>query len=83
MPGDVIDYDSPQRPYQQLAAILARRIETGEIHSRLPGERALAAEYGTAVVTVRRALAVLREQGIVRTEAGWGTFVIPPGERGE
>jgi len=34
-----------------------------------------------AVVTVRKALDVPRDEGIVRTEPGWGTFVIPEGER--
>ena len=44
-------------------------------------KRSLAREFGVAVVTVRKALDVPRDEGIVRTEPGWGTFVIPEGER--
>jgi len=44
-------------------------------------KRSLAREFGEAVMTVRKDLHVLRDEGIVRTEPGWGTFVIPEGER--
>jgi GntR family transcriptional regulator len=78
----VIDYDAPTPPFRQLAAILRARIEAGEITSRVPGERPLAREFGVAVVTVRKAMEVLREQGLIRTEPGWGSFVIKPEDRG-
>ena len=39
-------------------------------------------EFGVAVVTVRKAMEVLRDEGIVRAEPGWGSFVIAEGERG-
>jgi GntR family transcriptional regulator len=79
----MIDYDAPDPPFRQLARILRGRIESGEIASRVPGERQLAREFGVAVVTVRKAMEVLRAEGLVRTEPGWGSFVIPPGERGQ
>jgi DNA-binding GntR family transcriptional regulator len=47
----------------------------------LPGERQLQQEFGMAIVTVRKAVRVLRDEGIVRTVPGWGTYVIPPDER--
>jgi GntR family transcriptional regulator len=75
-----IDYDSAEPPYRQLAAILRARIEAGEITTRLPGERALQQEFGMAIVTVRKAVRVLRDEGIVRTTPGWGTYVIEPGK---
>lgn len=78
----VIDYDAADPPYRQLAAILRARIESGEITTRLPGERHLQQEFGMALVTVRKAVRLLRDEGLVRTEAGWGTFVVPEGERG-
>lgn len=40
-------------------------------------ERSLAAEYGTAYTTVRRATEVLRERGVILTVHGRGTFVKP------
>jgi DNA-binding GntR family transcriptional regulator len=78
---DVIDYDAADPPYRQLAAILRGRIASGEITSRLPGERHLQQEFGMALVTVRKSIRILREEGLVRTQAGWGTFVVPPEER--
>jgi GntR family transcriptional regulator len=78
-----IDYDSAEPPYRQLAAILRARIEAGEITSRLPGERSLQQEFGMAIVTVRKAVRVLRDEGIVRTTPGWGTYVIERGKPNE
>lgn len=77
-PG-MIDPGSAQPPYRQLAAILRTKIGAGEITARLPGERALAEEYGVALGTVRKAIAVLRdEEGLVETTPGWGTYVRRP-----
>jgi GntR family transcriptional regulator len=70
-----IDRDSADPPYQQLAAILRGRIAAGEITSRLPGEKDLQQEYGLALATVRKAVKVLRDEGLVRTVPGWGTYV--------
>lgn len=74
-----IDYDSATPPYQQLAAILRARIEAGEITSRLPGEKTLQQEFGMALATVRKAVKVLRDEGLVRTVPGWGTYVTERG----
>jgi GntR family transcriptional regulator len=73
--GVSISYDSAEPPYRQLAAILRGRIESGEITARLPGEKALQQEYGLALATVRKAVKVLRDEGLVRTVPGWGTYV--------
>jgi hypothetical protein len=48
----MIDRDAPDPPWVQLAAILRSRIASGEITSRLPGERALQQEFGLAPVTI-------------------------------
>lgn len=69
--------------YEQLAAHLAARIRAGEFPpgSRLPGEIALKDEYVVSLSTVRSAMRVLREQGLVQTRAVKGTFVadeLPP-----
>jgi DNA-binding GntR family transcriptional regulator len=42
---------------------------------RLPGEKTLAQEYGVALGTVRKALALLRDEGLIRTDKGWGSYV--------
>lgn len=71
-----IDYESAEPPYRQLAAILRQRIEDGEITARLPGEKSLTEEFGVALATARKAVKVLRDDGLVRTVPGWGTYVV-------
>jgi GntR family transcriptional regulator len=44
----------------------------------LPGEPTLALQYGVARVTVRRALAQLEAEGLVRRKPGAGTFASKP-----
>ena len=61
--------------YVQVANNLAVRIEAGEITHKLPSERDLADEYGVAYQTVRHAMKVLRERGLIITRQGRGTFV--------
>jgi GntR family transcriptional regulator len=75
MPGETIDRESADPPYQQVAAILRARIERGQITNRLPGERDLQAEFGVALITARKAIKLLREEGLIRTVPGWGSFV--------
>ena len=71
----MINPDSPELAYVQLANILAGKIQAGEIKGRLPSERDLAGEYGVAYGTVRRAMGLLRERGLVVSVHGRGTFV--------
>ena len=76
---DVIDHGAPEPPYQQLAAILAARITRGDWQPRraIPSEARLTQEYGVARATVRRAIAVLVDQGVVFVVPQRGTFVQP------
>lgn len=76
MSGEQIDRESADPPWVQLAAILRARIASGEISSRLPGERTIQQEFGLAPVTIRKAIHALRDEGLVRTTPGWGTYVI-------
>ena len=61
----------------QVANNIAARIGAGEMTHKLPSERSLAEEYGVAYQTVRHAMAVLRDQGLIITRQGRGTFVAP------
>lgn len=70
-----IDRESGVPAYRQLADILRGRIERGEITKRLPGEKYLMEEFGLALGTVRQAIGVLRDEGVVFTTPGLGTFV--------
>ena len=60
----------------QLAAILRRQIETGEITDRLPSITELARKYDVVPNTVQRALRVLKNEGLIVGRPGRGTFVI-------
>lgn len=63
---------------------IAQRIATAislgmlTVGERLPPEAELASQFGVAVATLRKALATLREQGVVETRRGrnGGTFVV-------
>jgi GntR family transcriptional regulator len=66
-------------PYQDIvkdlrASILEGTLAGGE---RLPSENELAERYETSRPTVRRALALLKAEGLVNTEQGRGAFVRP------
>jgi GntR family transcriptional regulator len=71
--------------YRQLATIIRARIESGELApgELLPSEATLAQEYGLGRDSVRSALALLREQGLVITRQARGSFVAPPAGEGK
>jgi DNA-binding GntR family transcriptional regulator len=71
----------PDFTYIQVANDIAAKIEMGEFSHKLPAERALAEEYGVAYQTVRHAMKVLRERGLIITRQGRGTFVVPADKR--
>jgi GntR family transcriptional regulator len=71
-----IDPASPEHPYVQLAALLRERIASGEITSVMPSIMELTDETGLAVNTVRRAIKILADEGLVQTIPGRGTFVV-------
>ena len=72
-----IDRLSEVPTYRQLADELRRLISTGQlkIGDRLPSIHELMAETGLAQNTIRSAVAVLREEGLVVTAPGRGVFV--------
>ena len=78
-----VDPDAPKLVYVQVADHITGRIAAGELApgARLPAERDLAAEYGVAYDTIRRATALLRERELIITIVGRGTFVSPDAER--
>ncbi|WFE62896.1 GntR family transcriptional regulator [Micromonospora sp. WMMD714] len=65
----MVDQFSPTPLYVQLADLIAKRIESGELQplKPLPSELRLQQEYGVARGTVRAAIALLRERGMVMT----------------
>lgn len=76
-----INHDSATPVTDQVAADLSALITSGRYRpdSRLPSETELAAQYGVARVTIRRAVARLRDLGLLVTVHGRGTFTTPTG----
>jgi GntR family transcriptional regulator len=66
--------------YHAIAGLLRNEILTGK---RLDGDRVptidqLATEFGVARVTIRQAIAVLSDEGLLSAQQGRGTFVTAP-----
>jgi GntR family transcriptional regulator len=75
--------EGPAYVYEQVADHIEARIRAGEIPpgAKLPGEQALRQEYGIALSTARKAMALLRDRGLVVTRPAKGSYVkreIPP-----
>jgi GntR family transcriptional regulator len=73
---------TPDLAYMRVANDIASRIATGELApgARLLSERDLAAYYGVAFHTVRHAIQILRERGLIVSVHGRGTFVTDPSD---
>lgn len=63
--------------YIQIADELRRNIEESiyQIGDQLPTEAELSARFGVNRHTIRRAIEVLRQEGLVRVDRGRGMFV--------
>ena len=73
-PGRVEETRSPA--YLQIAETLADRVTSGvyPAGSRLPSGSEFCTEFGVSPMTVRRALTILQDQGLVSGMRGRGTF---------
>jgi len=72
----MINRKNPVPLYLQLANILREKIQSGEIAegSKLPSETEMVQQYGLSRLTIRDALAVLANEGLVEKHHGKGTF---------
>lgn len=70
-----LDPIDPTPLYVQLANELRGQIERGELTGRVPSIKTLSQEYGCAMGTAERALAILRDEGTVVVQVGRGAFV--------
>src|ERR1700678_3886462 len=64
-------------PYAQIAAELRDQIDNGTLApgDRVPSTREITQRWGVAMATATKALAALRQEGIVRAIPGVGTVV--------
>jgi len=69
--------DESEPPYLRIAAAIRDRIATGNLRpgDRVPSTRQVVRDFGVAMATATRALAVLRDEGLVVTRPGSGTVV--------
>ena len=76
---ETVDPQSATPVYVQVADILRARIESGQLlpDRPVPSESQLEQEFGIARGTARKAIALLREQGLVVTVKGRGSYVNP------
>ncbi len=72
-----IDRDSYEPAYVQIVRILSEEIATGVLQQgdQLPSEAQLRARFALSPMTIRRAVNILVERGLVTAEQGKGTFV--------
>ncbi|MFI7004289.1 TetR/AcrR family transcriptional regulator C-terminal domain-containing protein [Nocardia sp. NPDC050175] len=67
-------------PYLRIAGEIQDRISSGELRAgdRVPSARQITKEWGVAIATATKVLAVLRQEGVVRAVPGVGTVVDTP-----
>jgi DNA-binding GntR family transcriptional regulator len=72
-----IDHNAGEPVWSQLTGILRRQIERGDIApgKLLPSISTLMQTYGVSDGTVKRAIRTLREEGLVSTVPGRGSYV--------
>jgi GntR family transcriptional regulator len=61
--------------YQEIADVLRQRALDSPAGSVLPSEAEMSAEFGASRVTIRRALELVREDGLIAARQGFGWFV--------
>jgi GntR family transcriptional regulator len=71
----VIDPDSPEPLYRQVAGMIRARIASGEITSRLPSLKTIAQEYGVSHITAEKAIGLLKDEGLIVVVIGRGAYV--------
>lgn len=74
---------SPVPLYHQIAQELERKIGSEELPAGtlLPSEKALAQQYRVSLITIRGAMRLLAEKGLVSPKRGKGTFVLGDADR--
>jgi len=68
-------------PWMQVRDALRERILSGEFApgAMVPSIVTIHQEYGIAKTTARKVLAALRDEGLIVTTPGWGSFVADRG----
>lgn len=74
----MIDLQDNRSKWSQIAEILAARIEDGTYPpgTKIPTIMEIMAEFAVTNRTAQKVVKALREQGLIRTESGMGSFVV-------
>ncbi|WP_326827461.1 GntR family transcriptional regulator [Streptomyces sp. NBC_01751] len=74
----MIEWDDTRPRWEQVSERIKAEIEAGTLPSgaRVPSVVALVRDYGIAQATAQKALVALREEGLIKTTRGMGSFVI-------
>lgn len=80
-----LDPDDPRAPYLQVAGGLRAAIQSGDYGpgAQLPTYQELAETWGVAINTAKAAVTLLRDEGLVVTRHGKGSFVRTQSPDGE
>ncbi|WP_326829056.1 winged helix-turn-helix domain-containing protein [Streptosporangium sp. NBC_01810] len=75
-----MDWDPGEYVWKQVADVIRQRVKDGQYRPRapIPSEIRMAEELGVAKGTVRKAVAHLRDAGVLYTLPQKGTFVSAP-----
>jgi GntR family transcriptional regulator len=71
----MIDPDSAQEPYEQLAVILRDEIAQGYLTGKVPSEHEIGERHGVSHRVAARALSILEGEGLLVKVAGEGHYV--------
>jgi GntR family transcriptional regulator len=77
MTSEEIERGTSTPVYAQLAAIIRRRILSGDLAPRypVPSKTTLKQQFGVSDITVSKAMRILRQEGYAETVRGLGVFV--------
>ena len=76
----MIDFAPDQPRWRQVADVIRQRITDGTYppRTRVPSVLQLQAEFGIAAATGQKVHRALRDEGLIYTEPGLGSFVSQP-----
>ncbi|MFE5514444.1 GntR family transcriptional regulator [Streptomyces sp. NPDC056529] len=76
----MIEFAPDQPRWRQVADVIRQRIQDGTYppRTRVPSVLQLQAEFGIAAATGQKVHRALRDEGLIYTEPGLGSFVSQP-----
>ncbi|MBX9973642.1 GntR family transcriptional regulator [Cytobacillus firmus] len=76
----MLDRNNSAPLYEQLKNVIKKKIHSGELKpdEQIPSERELVEKYQVSRITVRQAINLAEQEGLVRRVHGVGTFVAAP-----